>query len=588
VPVAFLAARRSALLALLRRRGWASGLALGGYALVSFLYFGLRALGHPGRTYIGTPNGDPQLEIWAFAWWPHAILHGENPFYTHAIWAPSGVELAWPTMAPGLALAFAPLTYLLGPVGSFDVCAVLMPALSAWTAFLLCRYVTRSFWASLAGGYIFGFSAYELGSLQHIQLTGVFLVPLVALVILRYLAGSLTRRGLALRLGVLVGLQLTISTEISFTLALALVSSLLLAYLLAPGRRSRLRSLPVPLAGAYAVGAVLTSPLVYYLLVNLRGRPFNPISPTEWSADLLNAVVPSDILALGAGSLHSISRHFTGSSWEQGAYYGLPGLVVVVWFGVLRWRTAGGRFLLAAMALGVFLSFGTWLHVAGRQVITLPWEHIAYWPIVENVLPVRFAMYNSLALAVMVAMWAASRDVPAWARIALPALAVLSLFPNLDRNDWAVTTPEPRFISDGIYKTCLAPDDNVLVFPSSFHGNGMLWQADAWFGFRMAAGYVSSVPPEEFLITPDLAYLATTGELPRNDVSVLREYVRRKGVTAILVEKGPVWEYVHPGGRGRWVRRPNPWPALVTRIAKPHEVGGLLLFRPDGSPACRS
>ena len=155
-----LAAPAAALRVRLGRRGWTSGLALGGYVLVAFLYFGLPALGNGGRTYIGTPNADAQLEIWAFAWWPHAILHGHNPFFTHVLWAPSGVELAWPTMAPGLALAFAPLTYLLGPTGSFDVCAVLMPALSAWTAYLLCRHLTKSFWPSLAGGYIFGFSAY--------------------------------------------------------------------------------------------------------------------------------------------------------------------------------------------------------------------------------------------------------------------------------------------------------------------------------------------------------------------------------------------------------------------------------------------
>ena len=92
------------------RPAYAKAVALALYVLVAFLFFGVRALGHSGRTFIGTPNGDPQLEIWAFAWWPHAILHGHNPFFTHAVWAPSGVELAWPTMAPGLALAFAPLT----------------------------------------------------------------------------------------------------------------------------------------------------------------------------------------------------------------------------------------------------------------------------------------------------------------------------------------------------------------------------------------------------------------------------------------------------------------------------------------------
>src|SRR5580765_6939633 len=194
------------------RRGLTSGAAFAGYLVLSILFFGWRVLSHPGRNFVGGYTTDPQSFIWSFAWWPHAILHGENPFYTHAIWAPSGVSLAWPTMAPGLVLAFAPLTLLLGPVASYDVAMVLMPALSAWTAFLLCRHVTRSAWPSLAGGYIFGFSAYELGHLQgHIQLSSVFLVPLVALVVLRYVEGSLMGRGLAVRLGTLIGLELTFS-----------------------------------------------------------------------------------------------------------------------------------------------------------------------------------------------------------------------------------------------------------------------------------------------------------------------------------------------------------------------------------------
>jgi len=551
--------------------------------LVAFLYFGLRALGHSGRTYIGTPNADAQLEIWAFAWWPHALLNWHNPFYTHALWAPSGVELAWPTMAPGLALAFTPLTYLLGPTGSFDVCATLMPALSAWTAFLLCRHVTRSFWPSLAGGYVFGFSAYELGSLQHIQLTGVFLIPLVALVVLRYLEGTLTRRGFAVRLGVLVAGELTISTEISFTLVLALLGSLVLAFALVPSARPRLRSLPLPLLGGYTFGAVLASPLAFYLLKYFHGHPFNPISPTQWSADVLNAVIPSDILALGT-RFTSISDHFTGSRWEQSGYYGLPALVVLVWFAVRRWRVPATRFLVVAIALAVFFSFGSWLHVRGHQTVTLPWEHIAYLPLFSNVLTVRFSMYITLAIGVVLALWAASPLAPVWARAALVALAVLAFFPNLRRNDWAITTNEPAFIRAGLYKSCLSPTDNALVFPASFHGNEMLWQADAWFGFRMAEGYVSAVPPKQFQHPPEVNELATFGEVRHGLTAAIREYARLKHVTVILVEQGPVWNYAG----GRWQLERNPWPAWISRLATPHRVGGLLLYRLDGSRPCAS
>ena len=80
-------------------------------------------MAHPGRGYVGT-GVDPQIPIWMLAWWPHAILHGQNPIVTHAIWAPDGVDLAWVTSIPAVALAFAPLTLAAGPVASFNVAAL--------------------------------------------------------------------------------------------------------------------------------------------------------------------------------------------------------------------------------------------------------------------------------------------------------------------------------------------------------------------------------------------------------------------------------------------------------------------------------
>ena len=83
--------------------------ALMGYSATAFIYFGRPIAAHPGRTIIGH-GGDPGIFVWSLAWWPHALLHGENPIYTHAIWAPSGIDLAWVACSPGLALALAPIT----------------------------------------------------------------------------------------------------------------------------------------------------------------------------------------------------------------------------------------------------------------------------------------------------------------------------------------------------------------------------------------------------------------------------------------------------------------------------------------------
>ena len=328
------------------RRPRTNLLVLLGYAAISFAYFGWRLLPHPGRLLIGSGH-DPLVFIWSFAWWPHAIGSWTNPFVTHALYAPSGINLTWSTTVPVLALAFSPITVLFGPVAAYNVAAVLLPALSAWTAYLLCRHLTRSVWASAVGGYLFGFSNYILAQqLQgHLNLTGVFLLPLIALVLVRYVEGELGAGGLAWRLGVLLALQLGISTEIALTLTVVLAVGLVLGFWLLRDARSRLRSSLVPIAAGYAVGAVLAAPLVVYVL---RGFPPGSFANVRgYGTDLLNFVVPTRVIGVGGSSFRSIAMHFPGYDVKTSAYVGLPTLFIVAAFALRSRHAAGARFLVA-------------------------------------------------------------------------------------------------------------------------------------------------------------------------------------------------------------------------------------------------
>ncbi|HUY72236.1 MAG TPA: hypothetical protein VMV08_08325 [Gaiellaceae bacterium] len=300
------------------RRG--SAWALAGYCLVSFLYFGVPVATHPGRVVVGSDN-DPKLFIWMFAWWPHAIAHGENPIITHALWAPSGYDLAWATSISGLALLLAPLTALAGPVVAYNAAAILLPGLAAWSAFLLCRRVTQSLWASLVGGYLYGFSSYMLGHSEgHMHLTAVFVPPLVALLLLRALRGEVTHRGLAVRLGLLLAAQISLSTEVFATLTLALVVSSALAFCLVRAFRERAGRLVGPVVSGFAIGSLLASPLLYYVLTDFISGRFSPTG--LFSADAVNLVVPTPTTAIGGAASANISAHFLGNELEQTAYFG--------------------------------------------------------------------------------------------------------------------------------------------------------------------------------------------------------------------------------------------------------------------------
>jgi hypothetical protein len=309
-----------------------SALVLLGYSAISFGYFGARLLPHPGRVLLGSGR-DPEIFVWSFAWWPHAISEWTNPLVSHAIYAPEGYNLAWTTSVPALAVAFAPLTVPFGPVVSYNAAAVMLPALAAWTAYLLCRHLTGSTWASLVGGYLFGFSSYMLGQeLQgHLHMTGVFVVPLVVLALVRYCQGELDRRGLGWRLGALLALQLWISTELALTMTLALALGLLLAFWRMRAVRPRLRSALTPIAIGYGFALLVASPLLAHALLGLPSRSFT--APDGASTDAVNLVLPTEVNGLEGSWVRSFTAGL--NTTESALYLGLPTLLIVVLF---AWR----------------------------------------------------------------------------------------------------------------------------------------------------------------------------------------------------------------------------------------------------------
>jgi hypothetical protein len=475
------------------RRRKADLLVLSVYAALSFVYFGWRLLPHFGRLAVGQ-SGDYQIFVWSFAWWPHAIATWTNPFVTHVVYAPSGINLTWTASSPGLALAFSPLTVLLGPTAAYNVAALLLPALAAWTAYLLCRRLTGSVWASLVGGYLFGFSSPMLGQLLagHLHVTGVFLLPLVALVVVRYVEGELDGRGLAWRLGLLLAAQLWISTEFAFATTLMLALGLLVGFWVFRDARPRLRAALAPICGGYFVGGILAAPFLGYALLGFHpGRIIN-VEGTGGGADLANLVVPTQTTALGGSSLGSVSSQF-GSSTAS-FYLGLPTLLIVALLALRARRSAAVRFLLAALAITTVIVLGRWLLVEGHKLIPLPWYVATHVPLLHNVLPFHLAAYATLAAAVIVAVWTARTRGRIYPRpYLLPLLAIAALVPAVWRTSYPTFRPlhpdRLAFFTRGLYKTCIPHGATVAIF-----GNQLLWQAEADFWYGVASGGLAPVP----------------------------------------------------------------------------------------------
>src|SRR5271170_675164 len=175
------------------------------YLTFSFMVFGRPLLGHFRDYYIGN-SPDPSVLMWYFVWWPYALVHRLDPFFTDFIWAPKGINLAWTTAIPLPSFVCWPLTASLGPIAAYNVLCLITLPVDAWAAFMLCRYICRAWRPSLLGGYIFGFSAYTLGqqTCGHLNLTMVFLVPLSVLLVTRAIEGELAPRRLVIALTALL------------------------------------------------------------------------------------------------------------------------------------------------------------------------------------------------------------------------------------------------------------------------------------------------------------------------------------------------------------------------------------------------
>ncbi|HVB79053.1 MAG TPA: hypothetical protein VNE82_03780, partial [Candidatus Binataceae bacterium] len=166
------------------------------YFVLTMLFFGRGVVGHFTRIHVGMNQPDPGQLMWCFTWLPHALEQGRNPVFSGAVWAPAGINAVWTTWMPLAGLIVWPITAAWGPVAAFNAVTLPLFALAGWSAFLLCRYVTGSWWSALASGYLFGFSGYMTFAAWYgdPHVLAVFPIPLGILAVLRVLNHELSRR----------------------------------------------------------------------------------------------------------------------------------------------------------------------------------------------------------------------------------------------------------------------------------------------------------------------------------------------------------------------------------------------------------
>jgi hypothetical protein len=475
---------------------------MGALALYAALAVGFIDHGVSVTRKLSGYGNDPYAFVWFIAWWPWALAHHFNPFFTTLVWQPVGVALSWVTAVPLLALVGTPVTLLGGPVLTYNLFIIVAPVLSAWFAYRLCLWVTADPVAALIGGFLFGFSSYEMAQdTAALNLSFTAFVPALLWVLLLRMENRIKRGQTVLLSGLILICQFLTSIEIFALIFVFGGFAWLLALSYMPERRAVLWRLSVDglIAAPFVVIGLLP---VFWQMFLHRGTVHLPdLWPYYYAADVLNVIKPEQI-----GFFQVFSSTATGGGQEQDAYIGLPLLLIVALFAKSQWRTPKGRFLVIMFLILLVASFGPVLWIDGHYSgITLPWIVFVRLPLLSSALPTRFALFVSLVTVIIVALWLAMpvTKQARWLRFGLGVLACVTLVPR--PHPW-MNIPHSAFFEPGRVEAVLGQNPRILILPFATIGPSSFWQQENHFGFTQTGGYLGFPPA-------GMQHFAAVGEL---------------------------------------------------------------------------
>jgi hypothetical protein len=492
-------------------RVWKTALVVGIYALLGFAFF-RQVWSHPSTTM--QLGGDQFNFVWELQSTANAISGLHNPFFSDHLNYPFGINLVSNASVVGLGFIFAPVTWIFGPVVSFNTVETLSLMVSAVGGyFFVLRWVS---WrpAAFVGGLLYGFSPYVIAQTGHIHLTFIVLPPLILLMVHEIVVRQMwppRRSGVVL--GLLCVAQFFISNELLFdTVLVGIIAVITVALFKRDEIGSHAPTAFLSLGWAAAIGAVL---LAYPIWFALRGPAhINGLIqqiPQAFRANLPGPVVPDSRLLLAPSHFADIANHFASSTSENGSYLGLTLLLVLLVGTIVLWRVLAVRVAAIVGTAAFVLSLGAGLAVRSEPSLNgsgllLPGWILFKIPLLKNAIPARYALFSALFAALILGIVLdrlrrrfADRDrsFPWLAWTAPVALAAFALFPLLPEPLAGVGPVDlPLYFSSAAVRHI--PTGSVAVlypYPSSDDQSAQLWQAASGVRFRQPGSVPSLFVP---------------------------------------------------------------------------------------------
>ncbi len=440
--------------------------------------------------------GDPALFLWFFQWPATALAHGESPFFSTALFHPTGINLLSQTSVMGLSLPLVPVTWIWGPVASLNVASTLTPALTAFTAFVVVRRWAPWTPAAFVAGLLYGFSPFVLTSLEfaHLMTAALMVLPLILAVLDEILIRQRHRaRWSGALLGVLAFVQFFMSTEVlAIVVAVAAVGLLVLVAYGWLARREDLVSRAPHAARALAVGAAVGALLLAWPAWYALAGPAH-LSGLVWPDIPISGFLPSSFVSAGNPDPHDVFillGGYEGAPLGSAGYLGWA-LLAVLGAGVAAfWRERVLWFFAFLLLFCAAFSLGARPH---------QWEPVrmfSHLPVLENIIVQRFMAVGYLAAAVMLAVIIdrLHRAVPDWrGDLASVGVAVVALLPMATTFGSRLPFAMRPVVLPRWYERvapALPPGRVVLPYPTAFSGNqsAMAWQAVNRMHYDQAGG----------------------------------------------------------------------------------------------------
>lgn len=370
--------------------------ALGYLALSTWLFFDILTLN--SATSATCTCSDVSQFTWFLSWPSVAIRSGLNPFFSHAMFHPDGINLLANTSVTGLGFPMIPIEWLLGAQRSFLVASLLTPVASGAAMMWLARkYVSRNWLAFLAGA-LYAFSPMVLfhEALGHLNVT-FLAVPALLVGLVGDLLGnkSVRPRRTAWAIALLLTWQFFIGSEVFAMIVLAgTISLAVLAVGLLIVDKSALIAVATRCWREAVLVLVVTSVLLAWPIYEATLGPMH-YSGAVWPGVTLSNATWRDFLLSGHGPglwfAHSNNAFLL-------ATYLAPGLVCTLLAGLI-WLRRDRRYVSLCVLAGVMAALSL-----GQRYVIAPWHYLVKLPVLNNIVNERFSAFTMLfcALALVV------------------------------------------------------------------------------------------------------------------------------------------------------------------------------------------